>query len=138
MRSLESIGVVVAVVAIEQQLKHVLTAELRTVHGLVHIGTGDVEQRIKRQGQPVLHVITEAGEMSTTAIVAIRIAAIGRADATTSHLIGPVWILIRRLEAEGWRWHDRESVVMWSEEMVVVVVRRQVEVILLLLGVGAV
>lgn len=39
MRSLESIGVVVAVVAIEQQLKHVLTAELRTVHGLVDIGT---------------------------------------------------------------------------------------------------
>jgi hypothetical protein len=119
--SLESIGVVVAVIAIEQ-------------HGLVHVGTRNVEQRIKRQGQPVLHVVAEAGEMSS-ATVPVRIAAVGRADATTRHVVGAVWVLVRRLQAEGWRWHSRESVIVRTQEVIVAVVRRQIEVILLLLGI---
>ena len=41
--SLESIGVVIAVVAVEQQLEHILSAKLRTVHRLVDVGTRDVE-----------------------------------------------------------------------------------------------
>lgn len=105
--SLVETVLMVRVVSREQQLQHILPAQLGTVHGLVDVCARNVEQRVKRQSQPILDVVGKVGEMraSTVVAAAVGIAARCRVD-PARHVVATVWVLVRRLQAKRrWR-HD--------------------------------
>lgn len=112
----------------QQQLQHILPAQLGPIHGLIDRDARHVQQRIQRQREPVLHIVAETGELPAAGGIAVRVAvgvlARSGADAAAVQVVGGgVGVLGGGAQAEGGRGHDGEGVgVVRAEEVVVVVV----------------